>query len=371
MAGPLQGLRVVELAGIGPGPHAAMILGDLGADVVRVERPGGTGGVPKGSHDAMIRNRRVGGRRPEVRRGPRPGAGADRQGRRADRGLPARCHRAARPGPRGLRQGQRAAGLRPDDRLGPDRSAQPAGRPRHQLHLAQRPAALDRPQGRAAGAAAEPGRRLRRRLDVPARRHPLRAVGAADLRQGPGGRRRDGRRLQRADADDVGDARRRACGPTSAAPTCSTAGRRTTTPTSAPTAATSPSARSSRSSTPSCSKGSASTAPICPPRTTSAAGPNCAPAFTEAFASHDRDHWAKVFAGTDACVTPVLAFAEVRDRTAHHRARHVLPRRRRRLQPRPRRGSPAASPPTPTPPGVPGADTEAVLRDWSIVPTNQ
>ena len=40
MAGPLQGLRVIELAGIGPGPHAAMILGDLGADVVRVERPG-------------------------------------------------------------------------------------------------------------------------------------------------------------------------------------------------------------------------------------------------------------------------------------------------------------------------------------------
>jgi len=39
MAGPLTGLRVVELAGIGPGPHAAMILGDLGADVVRVERP--------------------------------------------------------------------------------------------------------------------------------------------------------------------------------------------------------------------------------------------------------------------------------------------------------------------------------------------
>ena len=40
MASPLTGLRVVELAGIGPGPHAAMILADLGADVVRVERPG-------------------------------------------------------------------------------------------------------------------------------------------------------------------------------------------------------------------------------------------------------------------------------------------------------------------------------------------
>ncbi|HKT05882.1 MAG TPA: CoA transferase, partial [Rugosimonospora sp.] len=39
MAGPLAGLRVVELAGIGPGPHAAMVLADLGADVLRVERP--------------------------------------------------------------------------------------------------------------------------------------------------------------------------------------------------------------------------------------------------------------------------------------------------------------------------------------------
>ncbi|HYQ36130.1 MAG TPA: CaiB/BaiF CoA-transferase family protein, partial [Mycobacterium sp.] len=57
MAGPLNGLRVVELAGIGPGPHAAMILGDLGADVVRIDRPSkGPSGVAK---DAMMRNRRV------------------------------------------------------------------------------------------------------------------------------------------------------------------------------------------------------------------------------------------------------------------------------------------------------------------------
>ncbi|MGB8388616.1 CoA transferase, partial [Mycobacterium sp.] len=57
MAGPLNGLRVVELAGIGPGPHAAMILGDLGADVVRIDRPAaGAGGVAK---DAMLRNRRT------------------------------------------------------------------------------------------------------------------------------------------------------------------------------------------------------------------------------------------------------------------------------------------------------------------------
>jgi alpha-methylacyl-CoA racemase len=38
MGGPLQGLRVVELAGIGPAPFAAMLLADLGADVVRVDR---------------------------------------------------------------------------------------------------------------------------------------------------------------------------------------------------------------------------------------------------------------------------------------------------------------------------------------------
>ncbi len=41
MAGPLTGLKVVELGGIGPGPHAAMLLSDLGADAVRVERPAG------------------------------------------------------------------------------------------------------------------------------------------------------------------------------------------------------------------------------------------------------------------------------------------------------------------------------------------
>jgi alpha-methylacyl-CoA racemase len=39
VTGPLAGVRVVELAGIGPGPFAAMLLADLGADVVRVDRP--------------------------------------------------------------------------------------------------------------------------------------------------------------------------------------------------------------------------------------------------------------------------------------------------------------------------------------------
>ena len=40
VSGPLDGIRVVELAGIGPGPHAAMLLGDWGADVVPRRTPG-------------------------------------------------------------------------------------------------------------------------------------------------------------------------------------------------------------------------------------------------------------------------------------------------------------------------------------------
>ena len=38
--GPLTSLRVVEMAGLGPVPHAAMQLADMGADVIRVARPG-------------------------------------------------------------------------------------------------------------------------------------------------------------------------------------------------------------------------------------------------------------------------------------------------------------------------------------------
>src|SRR6202522_4269309 len=40
MSGPLAGLRVVEMAGIGPGPFCAMLFADLGAEVIRIRRPG-------------------------------------------------------------------------------------------------------------------------------------------------------------------------------------------------------------------------------------------------------------------------------------------------------------------------------------------
>ncbi|MCU1732587.1 MULTISPECIES: CaiB/BaiF CoA transferase family protein [unclassified Pseudomonas] len=51
--GPLQGVKVVELSGIGPAPFCAMVLADLGADVVRIVRPG-TGVDPA---DVLSRNR--------------------------------------------------------------------------------------------------------------------------------------------------------------------------------------------------------------------------------------------------------------------------------------------------------------------------
>ena len=146
MAGPLQGLRVVELAGIGPGPHAAMILGDLGADVVRIERPGKSGVVPAGIRDSMLRNRRS--------------VAADLktdEGRELVLTLISKADvliEGYRPGV------TERLGLGPEDcakvneRLvyarmtgwGSDRTALAAGRSRHQLHLAQRGAARGRPQ---------------------------------------------------------------------------------------------------------------------------------------------------------------------------------------------------------------------------------
>lgn len=57
--GPLAGVRIVELAGIGPGPLAAMMLADLGATVIRVDRkvPSGLGAPRPPRFDLALRNR--------------------------------------------------------------------------------------------------------------------------------------------------------------------------------------------------------------------------------------------------------------------------------------------------------------------------
>src|SRR5258705_3652395 len=62
--GPLQGIRVLEFAGIGPGPFCAMLLADMGADVVRIDRASSAGqqrpaaGVRGAPADPLLRGRR-------------------------------------------------------------------------------------------------------------------------------------------------------------------------------------------------------------------------------------------------------------------------------------------------------------------------
>ena len=55
-SGPLNGVKIVEFAGIGPGPFCGMLLSDMGADVIRIDRPGD--GKPGRAADVMGRGRR-------------------------------------------------------------------------------------------------------------------------------------------------------------------------------------------------------------------------------------------------------------------------------------------------------------------------
>jgi alpha-methylacyl-CoA racemase len=58
MSGPLSGYRIIEIAGIGPGPFAAMMLSDMGAEVIRVERAQAVRDGAGPNRDVMQRNRR-------------------------------------------------------------------------------------------------------------------------------------------------------------------------------------------------------------------------------------------------------------------------------------------------------------------------
>ena len=84
--------------------------------------------------------------------------------------------------------------------------------------------------------------------------------------------------------------------------------------------------------------------------------------LTETFAGHDRDHWAKVFADSDACVTPVLAFGEVQTEP-HITERNTFYEVNGGLQPlpAPRFSRTAADTPRPA---LPVTGIEAVLEDW-------
>ncbi|MFH0788197.1 MAG: CaiB/BaiF CoA-transferase family protein [Pseudomonadota bacterium] len=56
--GPLKGVKIVEVGGIGPGPFCAMMLADMGADILRVERKGHLAGPVEPRYNVWHRNRR-------------------------------------------------------------------------------------------------------------------------------------------------------------------------------------------------------------------------------------------------------------------------------------------------------------------------
>ena len=60
MAGPLRGVKVIELVGIGPGPFCGMMLSDMGAEVLRIDRSSRVmGEIPEGPRsDVLGRGRR-------------------------------------------------------------------------------------------------------------------------------------------------------------------------------------------------------------------------------------------------------------------------------------------------------------------------
>jgi alpha-methylacyl-CoA racemase len=91
--------------------------------------------------------------------------------------------------------------------------------------------------------------------------------------------------------------------------------------------------------------------------------PDLRRAFAETIAARTRDEWERVFAGSDACVAPILALGEVADHP-HNAARATFSKRDGVLQPAPAPRFSRTVPEMGSPPRRAGGDTEAVLRDF-------
>jgi alpha-methylacyl-CoA racemase len=362
MAGPLLGLRVVELAGIGPGPHAAMILGDLGADVVRIERPGRNPGLPRGGPDYMLRNRRsvaanlkadegrdlvlrlvakadvlIEGYRPGVTE--RLGLGPEDCAKVNERLIYARMTGWGQTGPRCLQAGHDINYISLNGLL---HSIGRAGeRPVPPLNLTGDfgggslflivgiLAALWERQtsgkGQIVDAAMIDGSSVLMQMVWGMRANGLwsdeRGVNMLD-----GG-------APYYDTYTCADGRYVAVG------------------------AIEPQFYAEML------KGLGLEGADLPHQNDVSRWPELRARLAEVFASRDRDHWAKVFADSDACVTPVLSFGEV-ETEPHVTARDTFYREADHLLPSPAPRFSRSLPSMPQPPGQPGADTEAVLHDW-------
>ena len=362
MAGPLQGLRVVELAGIGPGPHAAMILGDLGADVVRIERPGGGGGTPKGSPDATLRNRRsvaanlktdegrdlvlrliakadvlIEGYRPGVTE--RLGLGPEDCAKVNERLVYARMTGWGQTGPRSQLAGHDINYI---SLTGVLHSIGRAGeRPVPPLNLVGDfgggsmflivgiLAALFERQTSGKGQVVDTAM----------------VDGASVLAQMVWGMRANGLWT-----DERGTNMLDGGAPYYDTYTCAD-GRYVA------IGAIEPQFYAAMLD------GLGLSAEDLPEQNDVSRWPELRARFAEVIASRDRDHWAKVFADSDACVTPVLTFGEV-ETEPHIAERDTFYRVDDNLQPSPAPRFSRTVPSTPKPPGDSGVDTEAVLRDW-------
>jgi alpha-methylacyl-CoA racemase len=362
MAGPLQGLRVVELAGIGPGPHAAMILGDLGADVVRVERPGKGGGVPSGNRDSMLRNRRsvsadlksdagrelvlrliakadvlIEGYRPGVTE--RLGLGPEDCAKVNERLIYGRMTGWGQTGPRSQQAGHdinyislngllHAVGRKGERPVPPLNLAGDFGGGSMFLIVGILSALWERQnsgKGQIVDAAMIDGSSVLVQM-----MWSFRANGMWSDERGTN-------MLDTGapyyDTYACADGKHVAVG------------------------AIEPQFYALLL------EGLGLASADLPGQNDMDRWPELRAAFTEAFAAQDRGHWAKVFDGTDACVTPVLSFAEV-ETEPHITERGTFFLDGDNLEPAPAPRFSRSMPPTPTPPGDKGADTEAVLRDW-------
>jgi alpha-methylacyl-CoA racemase len=362
MAGPLQGLRVLELASIGPGPHAAMILADLGADVVRVERPGKGPGIPTKGSDSLLRNRRsvaanlktdegrdlvirlatkadvlIEGLRPGVTE--RLGLGPEDCARVNERLIYARMTGWGQTGPRSQQAGHdinyislngvlHAIGRAGERPVPPLNLAGDFGGGSMFLIVGILSALWERERsgkGQVIDAAMIDGSSVLAQM--------IWSFHAMGMWTDERGTNMLDTGAPYYDTYTCADGRYVAVGaiePQFFAELLSKLGL---------------------------------DAADLPDQNDVGRWPELRARLTEVFASQDRDHWAKVFADSDACVTPVLAFGEV-ESEPHVSERDTFYRDGDHLFAAPAPRFSRSVPSTPKPPGVPGGDTEAVLSDW-------
>src|ERR1700756_221337 len=357
--GPLSGLRVVERAGIGPGPHAAMILGDLGADVVRIDRPSARPGGA--AQDAMMRNRRVvtadlksdagrelllklvakadvliEGYRPGVTE--RLGIGPEQCAKVNDRLVYARMTGWGQTGPRSQQAGHdinyislngvlHSIGRVNERPVPPLNLVGDFGGGSMFLLVGILAALWERQnsrKGQVVDAALIDGSSVLVQM-----MWAMRAMGMWTDERGTN--MLDGG-APYYDTYQCADGRYVSVG------------------------AIEPQFYAAMLA------GLGLDAADLPPQNDVTRWPELRAVFTETFAARDRDHWAKVFAESDACVTPVLAFGEVHTEP-HVTERNTFYEVNGGLQPRPAPRFSRTAPDTPRP-AAPTTGIEAVLEDW-------